>query len=53
MKKKHRLVFVVLYHGDILGVCATIQKARELCKSHVVELDYKVDLFEVKELPLI
>lgn len=53
MKKKHRLVFVVLYHGDILGVCETIQKARELCKQHVIDLDYKVDLFEVKELPLI
>ena len=53
MSKKHRLVFVVLYHGDVLGVCATIQRARLLCKQHVIELDYKVDLFDIKELPLI
>lgn len=53
MKKKNRLVFVVLYHGDVLGVCESIKKARLLCKQHVVELDYCVDLFEIKELPLI
>lgn len=53
MKKKQRLVFVVLYHGDLLAVCHSIQCARELCKRHVLELDYKVDLFDIKELPLI
>ena len=53
MTKKHKLVFVVLYNHDILGVCHSIQSARELCKKHVVELDYKVDLFDIKDLPLI
>lgn len=53
MSKKHRLVFVVLYHGDILAVCDSIRKARFVCKQHVIEVDYKVDLFEIKELPLV
>lgn len=53
MKKKARLVFVVLYNSSVLGVCHSIQSARQMCKDHVIEMDYKVDLFEIKELPLV
>lgn len=53
MKKKNRLVFVVLYNGDVLAVCDSKNKARQVCKQHVIEVDYKVDLFDIKELPLI
>lgn len=53
MKKKNRLVFVVLYHGEILAVCDSIKKACFVCRQHVLEVDYKVDLFYIKELPLI
>ena len=51
--KKAKLVYVVRYDVEILGVCASLSLARKLAKKHVVELDYSVDKFFIDDLPLI
>ena len=51
MKKK--LVYVLLYSDSILAVCSSRSIARKLAKTHVIELDYVVDKFQIFELPLL
>ena len=51
--KKKTLVYVVLYNNDVLCVCRSRAIARLICKRHVLELNYFVDRFDIKELPLL
>lgn len=50
---KAKLVTVLFYGSQLLGVCSSRASARTLAYKHVVELGYKIDKFTFQDLPLI
>lgn len=51
--KKNKLVYVLMYNDEVVAVCRSRAYARTLARTHVIELNYHVDRFEIKELPLL
>lgn len=50
---KKQLVYALFYDGDLIAVCRTRSKAREIAKQHVIDLDSKVDKFFLISYPLL